>query len=155
MCLGHKCYIPGASAQKTLWGPPPPSPLPTLCWPLHSLDSAYLPSWCSPFLTAAFCSHPSLTASCHAGRCPHFCASFVALTWPLPSGLRSPLQSRGGDTHGAVQRLNSRSVTKLCPTLCHPRDCSTRGLPVPYHLPTFAQIHVHSIGDTIQPWTRV
>ena len=29
--------------------------------------------------------------------------------------------------------------------------CSTRGLPVPHYLPEFAQVHVHCIGDTIQP----
>ena len=28
---------------------------------------------------------------------------------------------------------------------------STPGLPVPHHLPKFAQIHVHCIGDVIQP----
>ena len=30
-------------------------------------------------------------------------------------------------------------VTKLCQTLCDP----TPGLPVPHHLPEFAQVHVH------------
>ena len=30
-------------------------------------------------------------------------------------------------------------------------DCSTPGLPVPHHLLRFAQIHVHCIGDAIQP----
>ena len=30
-------------------------------------------------------------------------------------------------------------------------DCRTPGLPVPHHLPKFAQVHVHCIGDTIQP----
>ena len=25
----------------------------------------------------------------------------------------------------------------------HPMDCSTPSLPVPYHLPEFAQVHVH------------
>ena len=30
-------------------------------------------------------------------------------------------------------------------------DCSTPGLPVPYHLPEFAQVHVHCIDDAIQP----
>ena len=28
-------------------------------------------------------------------------------------------------------------------------DCSMPGLPVPYHLPEFAQVHVHCIGDAI------
>ena len=43
------------------------------------------------------------------------------------------------------------SVTQLCPTLCDPMDCSTPGLSVPHHLPRFAQVHLHCIGDTIQP----
>ena len=30
-------------------------------------------------------------------------------------------------------------------------DCSKPGFPVLHHLPEFAQIHVHWIGDTIQP----
>ena len=41
-----------------------------------------------------------------------------------------------------------------CPALCNPMDCSTSGLPVPHHLPEFAQVHqvyVHCIGNAIQP----
>ena len=34
-------------------------------------------------------------------------------------------------------------VTKSCPTLCDPMDCSTADFPVPHHLPEFAQVHVH------------
>jgi len=30
-------------------------------------------------------------------------------------------------------------------------DCSVPGLPVPHHLLEFAQVHVHSISDAIQP----
>ena len=44
------------------------------------------------------------------------------------------------------------SVTKLCPCLCNPMDCSTPGFPVLHHLPEFAQIHVHRVGDAIQPF---
>ena len=43
------------------------------------------------------------------------------------------------------------SVTQLFLTLCDPMDCSTPGLPVPHHLPKFAHVHVHCIGDAIQP----
>ena len=43
------------------------------------------------------------------------------------------------------------SVTKLCPTLCDPMDCSTPGFPVLHYLPEFAQSHVHWGGDAIQP----
>ena len=30
-------------------------------------------------------------------------------------------------------------------------DCSTPGFPVPHRLLEFAQVHVHCIGDAIQP----
>ena len=43
------------------------------------------------------------------------------------------------------------SVTKSCPTLCNPMDCSTRGFPVLHCLLEFAQTQVHWIGDAIQP----
>ena len=41
-------------------------------------------------------------------------------------------------------------VTKLFSTLCNPMDWSTPGLPVPHHLPEFAQVHIHWVGDVIQ-----
>ena len=41
----------------------------------------------------------------------------------------------------------TNSVAQLCPTLCHPMDCSIPSLPV--HHPT--QTHVHQVDDTIQP----
>ena len=43
------------------------------------------------------------------------------------------------------------SVTQLCPTLCDPMDCSTPDLPVYHQLLEFTQIHVHWVGDAIQP----
>ena len=43
------------------------------------------------------------------------------------------------------------SVAKLCLTLCGPVDCSTLGSSVLHYLPEFAQIHVHWVGDAIQP----
>ena len=35
--------------------------------------------------------------------------------------------------------------------LCDPMDCSMPGLPVPRHLPEFAQVRVHCISDALQP----
>ena len=35
--------------------------------------------------------------------------------------------------------------------LCDPMDCSTPGLPVHHQLLEFTQIHVHWVGDAIQP----
>ena len=43
------------------------------------------------------------------------------------------------------------SVTKLCPTLCNPRNCSMPGFPVLHFLPAFAQTHVHWVSDAIHP----
>ena len=43
------------------------------------------------------------------------------------------------------------SVAQSCPTLCDPMNRSTPGLPVHYQLPEFTQIHVHRVGDAIQP----
>ena len=42
------------------------------------------------------------------------------------------------------------SVAQSYPTLCDPLDCSTPGFPV-HHQLAFAQIHVHRVGDAIQP----
>ena len=43
------------------------------------------------------------------------------------------------------------SVTKSCPTLCDPMNCSTPGFPVLHHLPELAQTHVHWVSDAIHP----
>ena len=43
------------------------------------------------------------------------------------------------------------SVAKSCPILCDPMDCSMPGFPVPHHLPEFTKVHVHWIGNAIQP----
>ena len=43
------------------------------------------------------------------------------------------------------------SVAHICPTLCKPMDCSTPDLPVHHQLLESTQIHVHWIGDGIQP----
>ena len=43
------------------------------------------------------------------------------------------------------------SVTQLCPTLCHPMNRSTPGLPVHHQLPEFTETHVHRVSDAIQP----
>ena len=43
------------------------------------------------------------------------------------------------------------SVTELCPTLCHPMDCSMTDFPVLHYLLELAQTHAHWVGDAIQP----
>ena len=43
------------------------------------------------------------------------------------------------------------SVSRLCPTICYPMDCSTPGLPVHHQLLESTQTHVHWVSDAIQP----
>ena len=43
------------------------------------------------------------------------------------------------------------SAAKSCPTLCDPLDCGIPGSSVLHYLPDSAQIHVHWVGDAIQP----
>ena len=51
--------------------------------------------------------------------------------------------------HSILIRFSS--VTQSCPTLCDPMNCSTPGLPVHHQLPESTPIHVHRVGDAIQP----
>ena len=46
---------------------------------------------------------------------------------------------------------SSCSITKLCRTPCDPMGCSTPGFPVLHYLPELAQIHIHWVGDALQP----
>ena len=41
------------------------------------------------------------------------------------------------------------SVAHLRLTLCDPMNCSMADFPVSHHLPKFAQVYVHCIGDAI------
>ena len=43
------------------------------------------------------------------------------------------------------------SVAQSCPTLCHPMNHSTPGLPVHCQLQELTQTHVYRVGDAIQP----
>ena len=45
--------------------------------------------------------------------------------------------------------VHSVIFTQSYPTLRNLMDCSTPGLPVPCHLPEFAQFHVHCISESI------
>ena len=54
-----------------------------------------------------------------------------------------------GDKYALFYQFSS--VTQSCPTLCDPTDCSMPGFPVLHYLPEFAQTHVRSFSDAIQP----
>ena len=43
------------------------------------------------------------------------------------------------------------SVAQSCPTLCHPVNRSTPGLPVHHQLLELTQTHIHRVSDAIQP----
>ena len=69
--------------------------------------------------------------------------------WRFITGTPTPtLKGLSGPLSPAAQRVNNFwscwycSVTKSCPTLCNPVDCSMSGFPVLHYLPEFAQIHV-------------
>ena len=49
------------------------------------------------------------------------------------------------------ENIHFSSVAQLCPTLRDPMDHSTPGLSVQHQLPESTQIHVHCVGDAIQP----
>ena len=52
----------------------------------------------------------------------------------------------------ALETLQVKSVQSLSRVqLCDPMECSTSGFPVHHRLLELAQIHVHQIGDAIQP----
>ena len=43
----------------------------------------------------------------------------------------------------SILQQSVSSVAQSCPTLCHPMNLSTPGLPVHHQLPEFTQTHVH------------
>jgi len=59
--------------------------------------------------------------------------------------------SRQVETPRRISSVQFNSVTQSCPTLGNFMNRSTPGLPVHHHLPEFTQIHVHRVGDAIQP----
>ena len=56
-----------------------------------------------------------------------------------------------GIVTSAISYLSSVQVTESCATLCNPMDCRTQDFPVHNQLPEFVQIHVHQVGEAIQP----
>ena len=56
------------------------------------------------------------------------------------------LEGKHNPVYVAVVVVQSPSHVRLC----DPMDCSMPGFSVPHHLPEFAQVHVHRIGDAIQ-----
>ena len=53
--------------------------------------------------------------------------------------------------HSLILSPQFSSVAQSCLTLCDLMDCSTPVFPVHHQLLELAQIHVHRVGDAIQP----
>ena len=64
----------------------------------------------------------------------------VHSTMYCPSGMKEIFSS-----------VQLSSVSQLCLILCDPTYCNMPGFPVQHQLPEHAQIHVHRVGDDIQP----
>ena len=80
---------------------------------------------------------------------PHF--RKVNKSWGIPKRKPTSGDITGNCRTSKITWKFCFSVTKLCPALCDPMDCSTEGFPVLFYLPEFAQTHVHWIDDSIQP----
>ena len=65
------------------------------------------------------------------------------------SGMLLGVSERRDSLHQDEVQFNS--VAQSCPTLYDTMRCSTPGFPVHHQLLELAQIHVHLIGDAIQP----
>ena len=71
----------------------------------------------------------------------------IARTWKQP---RCPsTDERIKKLWNIHAREHFSSVAQSCQTLYDPMDCNTPGFPVPHHLPEFALVRVHWIGDSI------
>ena len=72
------------------------------------------------------------------------------ILWFLPS---LTLQSNEGERCYMNKHISVQfsSVAQSCPTLCHPMNRSTPGLPVHHQLPEFTRTHIHQVSDAIQP----
>ena len=127
---------------------------------------------CPPFQTPLpppSPSHPSRLSKCTSFECPVSCIKLGLETYftydnihvsmvfsqtipPSPSSTESKsLFFISVSLLLSHISLQFRSVAQSCPTRCNPMNCSTPGLPVHHQFPEFTQIHVHRVGDAIQP----
>ena len=65
--------------------------------------------------------------------------------------LKSLLQHHSSKASILCFSVQFSSVSQSCATLCDPMKCSMPGLPVHHQLPEFTHIHLHWVGDAIQP----
>ena len=80
-------------------------------------------------------------------RRAHIKIMLLSLDCKVPQELSYPLMFTQRFACKNCWVIQFSSVTKLCPTLCDPMDCSMLGFPVHHQLPQLTQTHVHSISD--------
>ena len=134
-------------------------------WTEHSFQA--LPAWSGPFLQCVFlhiCScHPSLLPA--SGLRVFSLASLSCLNGTKVQGLF--LVQLGLNAVSSLERIfpqclhlnhsltalgsSCHSFAKSCLTLWDPMNCRMPGFPVLHYLPEITQIHVHWVGDAIQP----
>ena len=68
------------------------------------------------------------------------------------AGLKLSIQKTKIMASSPISSVQFSSIAQSCLTLCDPMNCSTSGLPVHHQLPEFTQIHIHRVGDAIQPF---
>ena len=116
--------------------------------------------------TLALTLTPELSKN--SGTCPDLrvqagvCCLCCFFSNPLSYLFSGWSQDAASGTHGgntkwefsdssSISSVQFSSVVQSCPTLCDPMNRSMPGLPVHHHLPEFTQIHIHQVGDAIQP----
>ena len=94
------------------------------------------------------CGHCWVFQLCWHFQCSTFTTSSSRI-WNSSTGISSPPLALF-IVMPPKAHLNSHSK-ESCQTLCDTMNHRTPGLPVHHQLPKFTQIHVHRVGDAIQP----
>ena len=96
--------------------------------------------WSLTFNISPFNEHPGLIFTMDW-------LDILAVRW-TPKSLLQHHSSKASILQHSVQLS---SVAQGCLTRCDPMNFRRPGLPVHYQLSEFTQIHVHQVGDAIQP----
>ena len=116
-----------------------------VCPPLNGVLSVMGCSWSHTLLAHSEWAQEMLVWVDGWKKFPANSFSYKAHPW----GITSTCFSNSSKQTGGLS-VQFNSVTRLCPTLWDPMDCSMPGLPVHHQLPEFIQTHVHWVGDAIQ-----
>jgi len=115
-------------------------------WPIH-LGHLHPSLFLRGFGCTLSSSGSSLSPPLPGFTDAHLCFWLPHTTWHHLSVPQVPQLSIFKNKLGIAAVVQSLSHVWLC----IPMDCSMPGFLVPHHLPVFAQVHVHWIGNAIQP----